>query len=530
MATTDDRDRTVDLNRTADMGGVPPCPPDAPDFPGFAVVQKIGEGGFGAVFLARDEKLCRQVALKVLAPAPAMREGERERLLREARALARIRHPNVLAVHAVLEHGGRIGLATELIDGETLDRIVEERGPLGAGEAAQIGAEVCRALAAVHGGGLVHRDVKSGNIMREKGGRIVLMDFGLGRSLGEALPGEEQRAVVGSPFFMSPEQATGKDADARSDLYSLGVVLYHLASGAYPVRRSTILDVLAAIREGSLTPLRDVRPDIPDSFARGVTKALATDPADRFQSAGEMEDALLACMGATAGGAPARRGSARPLRARILLAGGAAALALAVALLLGLFSSRTFHVEASLWKESGGERVRLLDGERVRVGDELSLEFEGDRDLYVYVLNEDEGGRRFLLFPIAGGSKGNPLAGDARHRLPGSVRGLERNWQIDSAGGKEAVFVVASIDPVPPLEALVPRGAVPAEVAVGYPETGDLAMRDVLRGMGRTTVAGPAEPAASPASASIASLVERLRDAREEAKDLWIRKIDLINP
>jgi len=403
---------------------------------------------------------------------------------------------------------------------------------MGAGEAAQIGAEACRALAAVHAAGLVHRDVKSGNIMREEGGRIVLMDFGLGRFQGEPSPAAERGAVLGSPLFMSPEQARGEEVDARSDLYSLGVVLYHLASGKYPVSCTEIEAVLAAIREGSLTPLRDVRPDLPESFARVVSKAMAADRAERFQSAGEMEEALLACMGATGRVAATGRGSAQPLGRRALLAASVAAVAIVVALALGLFSSQTFQVEASLWKEVRGERERLSGGESVRVGDALSLEFEGDRDLYVYVLNEDEKGSRYLLFPLAGGDMRNPLAGGERYRLPGSVRGIERNWQIDSVGGKEAIFVVASIDPVPRLEELVPKGASTAgELSFSYPETSDIAMRVVLRGLGRTAVAEPAEPAEPAKSgATFAALFESLQRGRERAKKIWARKIELMNP
>ena len=159
----------------------------------------------------------------------------KERLLQEGRALAKIRHNNVVNVLGVEAHGDRVGLCMEFVRGKTLADIVRGQGKLSAAEAVLIGEDLCRALSAVHGAGFIHRDVKAKNVMRDDTGRIVLMDFGTGRT-AEAQEGTSDRA--GTPLYMAPEVLEGGQASARSDVYSLGVLLYHLVTGEYPVQRA----------------------------------------------------------------------------------------------------------------------------------------------------------------------------------------------------------------------------------------------------------------------------------------------------
>src|SRR5262245_55443379 len=275
-----------------------------PSFPGYRVLGKLGQGSFGAVYRARDEKLGREVAIKVLLPHASLDEASRARFLAEARDVARIRHPNVLMIHAVLENGGRIALVTELIDGQPLSELVRDAGPSSAVEAAGIGIELCRALAAVHQAGLVHRDVKTANILRERGGRIILADFGLGVFLAEGEAPARRGALAGSPLFMSPEQSRGEAVDARTDLYAAGVVLYHLATGKYPLTARDLDELFEKIQAGQLTPIRDLRPDVPEGFAQVARKALSTRPAHRYQSAGELEEALLEFLASTPAAGP----------------------------------------------------------------------------------------------------------------------------------------------------------------------------------------------------------------------------------
>lgn len=267
-----------------------------PEIPGFTLLEEIGRGGFGAVYRARDEILGRQVALKVLLPEWQDRAGARDDILREARALASIRHPNVVTVHGVVDDGESLALVMELIDGVPLDRMVERSGPFGAVETAHVGIEICRALAAVHAAGLIHRDLKTSNIARERGGRIVLMDFGLGLPLDGEAETRASGSIAGSPLFMAPEQIDGGKLHPRTDIYTLGVALYHLSTGRYPADGEDLADLLAAIQAGRLVPVRDARPDLPAGVARVITRSLATQPEKRYQSAGEMEQALLECL------------------------------------------------------------------------------------------------------------------------------------------------------------------------------------------------------------------------------------------
>src|SRR5207248_1895533 len=160
----------------------------------------------------------------------------------EGRLLARIRHQNVITVHGVAVHEQRVGLWMELVRGETLEQLLAKQGPMSAREAALIGIDLCRALAAIHAAGLIHRDIKAQNVMREDGGRIVLMDLGTGRKM-DASRRQGLTDLAGTPLYLAPELFEGAAASERTDLYSLGVLLYHLVTGTFPVK-ATVLDEL----------------------------------------------------------------------------------------------------------------------------------------------------------------------------------------------------------------------------------------------------------------------------------------------
>jgi tetratricopeptide (TPR) repeat protein len=256
----------------------------------FELLQKIGDGAFGDVYRARDP-LHRDVALKLLRASQGTSTTQlTARILHEGRVLARVRHPSVVTVYGAEEHDGRVGLWMEFIEGRTLEAILQAQGPFGAREAALVGRELCRAVAAVHGAGLVHRDIKAQNVMREAGGRLVLMDFGAGQVMqGEVRGGGR---VTGTPLYLAPELLLGGAATVQSDIYSLGVLLYHLATNTYPVRASSLEELKSAHASGTRLRLTDVRPDLPEDFVRIVERALDVDPARRFASAGAMADTL----------------------------------------------------------------------------------------------------------------------------------------------------------------------------------------------------------------------------------------------
>jgi eukaryotic-like serine/threonine-protein kinase len=241
------------------------------------LLEKIGEGAFGEVYRARDPWLDREVALKLLRPTVTDRVPA-SRIVSEARALARVKHPNAVTVHGADVHDGRAGLWMELVRGATLSQILAAQGPFSAREATALAQDICRALAAVHGAGLVHRDIKAQNVMRESGGRLVLMDFGAG----------------GTPLYLAPEVLAGREPTVASDIYALGVLLYHLVTGRYPLAGTSLQELQAAHLRGDRRRLADERADLPDEFVGIVERALCAAPRERYRTAGEMLEALLA--------------------------------------------------------------------------------------------------------------------------------------------------------------------------------------------------------------------------------------------
>lgn len=268
------------------------------------LLRQIGHGTSGEVFLAIDNRLQRPVALKLLFPEFSKHTGSRA-AIEEACLLAKIRHPNVVTVFGAEWNDKRVGIITEHIDGTTLADIVRQQGSFGAQEAMTIGVDLCRALSAVHHAGLVHRDVKAHNVMRENGGRIVLMDLGAG---SRALGGEH--GLAGTPLYAAPETLDGHTGTPQSDIYSLGVLLYHLVTGAYPVVGNDLDAIRNAHRHGRRTLLHDARPGLPPAFTAVVDRALQADPAARYQTAGEMKAALLGALNVPAATGWAPRGRA----------------------------------------------------------------------------------------------------------------------------------------------------------------------------------------------------------------------------
>ncbi len=278
-----------DETRSRGPSAAPAPAPPPTDWNGLHLLAELGAGGFGRVYRARDPVLQRDVALKIIALRSPEDAAE---VLREGQMLARVRHRGVVTVYAAQRVGDEVGLTMELVDGQTLSDVVRQQGPLGPEEAAVIGVSLCQALAAVHAAGLVHRDVKTRNVMRETGGRIVLMDFGLGRDL-EVRRGQTTSDLSGTPPYIAPELFSGQPASAASDLYSLGVLLFYLVTREYPVPARTIAELADAYAAGSRRLLTDVRPDLPGRFVQAVEGALAPRPSDRYATAAAMLRVLI---------------------------------------------------------------------------------------------------------------------------------------------------------------------------------------------------------------------------------------------
>jgi Protein kinase domain len=269
---------------------------DRPGFVGrlgaYEIRREIGRGGMGLVFEGFDPALRRTVAVKVLSPLALASDEARGRFLREARSAAALQQDNIVTVHAVDQANGVPFLVMQLVAGETLADRLDREGRLPIADVIRIGAQGARGLAAAHAKGLVHRDIKPANILLEEGtGRARLADFGLARAVGDASL-TATGVVAGTPEFMSPEQATGAAVDARSDLFSLGAVLYAACTGASPFRGESPLLTLQRVRDREAVPLGQVDPSLPEWFCAVVHRLLRKDPADRIPSAVEVAESL----------------------------------------------------------------------------------------------------------------------------------------------------------------------------------------------------------------------------------------------
>lgn len=284
-----DPDRTLATDHAADAEALSRWGP-------LELLEKIGEGAFGETFRARDPWLDREVALKLLKPGASNAAAVEARVIREGVLLARVTHPHVVTVYGAERHANRVGMWMELVRGDTVRVWLGTRGRLEEREVALVGLDLCRALSAVHAAGIVHRDVKAENVMREHGGRIVLMDFGAGLDLQSAAA--EDAALTGTPLYMAPELFLGRPASVRTDLYAVGVLLYNAATGEYPVWAQTLRELRDAHREGKVTPLSDRREDLSAELTGLVTRCLAPDPERRVATSEELERALAELLAA----------------------------------------------------------------------------------------------------------------------------------------------------------------------------------------------------------------------------------------
>jgi serine/threonine protein kinase/tetratricopeptide (TPR) repeat protein len=265
------------------------------NFEGFETVRILGKGGMGTVYLARDLRLGRHVALKVLNASDLAYDDRRARFMREARSAAAIRHQNVATIYEVDEtEDGQPFIVMEYCEGETLSQRIRRRA-LDAAEFLSIARQLAAGLSAAHEQGIIHRDIKSANVIIEPTGLVKILDFGLAKSLPSAISDQGDRGMesttghfFGTLHFISPEQARGANADARSDLFSLGVVLYHMASGHLPFNADQPLMVLDKIRAGEPEPFVPLDPAFPPAASKIISKLLQKNPDDRYQTAREL--------------------------------------------------------------------------------------------------------------------------------------------------------------------------------------------------------------------------------------------------
>jgi Leucine-rich repeat (LRR) protein len=274
----------------------------------YEVLEVVGRGGMGVVLRARDTKLERIVAIKVLAQPFAASGMARQRFAREARAAAAVRDEHVVAIHAVRDDAPMPYLVMEYIGGCNLETVLRRSGPPEIKEVLRIGLQIARGLAAAHAQGLVHRDVKPANILLENGvQRVKLSDFGLARAADDARL-TQSGVIAGTPLYMAPEQASGEAIDPRADLFSLGSVLYELCTGRPTFRAPTTVAVIRRVCDEAPRPIREVNPDIPESLCRVIERLHAKKPADRPASATEVADLMAGLLASLSEPGTERRG------------------------------------------------------------------------------------------------------------------------------------------------------------------------------------------------------------------------------
>ena len=491
------------------------------------LLECIGAGRRGEVWRAWDPTLEREVAIKLMHPGQ-----DDSSLLEEGRALARVRHPHVVNVLGVERRDGRVGMWMELVRGWNLEQLVRAQGPLDPGEARRLGLEIGAAVVAVHAAGLVHRDIKPANVMRDLEGRYVLADFGLGLREGARESG--LGGPSGTPMYMAPEVLRGASASEQSDLYSLGMLLWFALAGRHPYDVKTLAELTVVARLGPEPALQQLRRGIPTALADIVERSIAPEPAVRFAGVRQMHGALENWK------------PRRPLtwRERVMVLVATAAIINVIFLGVRLLeripareaappaatpAAPAYSVEAQLLTREGETLTRLVSGDRVKPGQHLWLQVRVTQPAWIYVLNEDERGERYLLFPQPRFNVSNPLPADSTLVLPGRVDGEEYAWTVTSAGGREHVLVVASPTPIADIEAdlaKLPRTQPGRPVA--YAPVGDAAVEQ-LRGIGGMD---PLSPGAAPPLPERV-LFDRFRALAGRETDVhgvWIRQIVLENP
>ena len=369
----------------------------------------------------------------------------------------------------------------------------------------------------------------------------MLVDFGAGRPLAEA-PARGYD-IVGTPVYMAPEVLEGESRSAASDIYSLGVLLFHLVTNDYPIYAGTRAALVEAHRAGAQKRLRDLRADLPAGFIEIVERATAKDPRQRFGSAGALEAALVQEVSGRRDPLPAPP-PPRPVPWWIMVGAAAAVVALATAIVswrspeptavaapqsVGIIPagggvatpSDSYDIEASFYKMAGTSAEKLTENDRLKVNDRIHLSVQSSAPTYVYVVNEDEKGAAYLLFPLPDQRVPNPIPADKVVRIPS-----DQDWKVDSAGGEEHFLVFASNDRLTAFEDVFAKLASPEAgrpVTDGRLPAGTL---DRLRSVGSLA---PIEKPKNPGT--------RFRDmfttplaGRETARGLWVRQLTLANP
>jgi len=453
----------------------------------YKIVEKIGEGGMGIVFKAEDLKLHRPVVLKFLSPHLTADAEAVTRFEREAQAAAALKHPNIVLIYAVGEFEGQVYLCMEYEEGEDLATVLA-RGPLPAEQVVDIAVQVGDGLGAAHRAGIVHRDIKPENILVGRGGEIKILDFGLAKLRGVSRL-TKQSATVGTVAYMSPEMTKGEEADQRTDVWSLGIVLYEMIAGRSPFAGDYEQAMAYAIVNQDFERLSAAAPETPGGLDRIVEKALAKNPDDRYQTVDEMTTELRALQepGAVAPGAgpPGAAQPQRPKRIAIAFAATALAAVVMAVALLWWWSDRGGGEDTERPVSQGAPPpVRQLGLKQATFSDELE-EFPAlspDGDSLVFC-REVDGFKQLVVKDLT--------TGEQRQITDTGADNIQPAWSPD---GKTIVFVRSNR----------PDGKMePGDVFGEYSE-GDVWRHDLESGKDQKLLDGAFNPAISPDGRRIA--------------------------
>jgi len=417
----------------------------------YKILEKIGSGGMGDVFLAEDTRLGRKIALKTLPPELAHNLERRTRFTQEAKAVAALSHPNIVTVHSVEEAGEVHFITMELVKGKTLTEIIPRTG-FALGKFFEIAIPLTDALAAAHEQGITHRDLKPANVMISDTGRLKVLDFGLAKSeLAWSRAGDlptllatAEGQVVGTPAYMSPEQAEGKKVDPRSDIFSLGIMFYEMLTGERPFGGGNSASVVSAILRDTPRPVNEIQPAIPRALARLVHRCLAKNAGDRYQSAIDLRHALEETKQDVDSGDLVRHPPARVSRRSITIP-------------LSILAATLVAIAGSIWVLKGREASTVSAVPRLRNASQVSstlqvesyptwspdgvrLAYQASEAGYYVIGNHD-----IWVAQIGGGEPVNVTKHPANDRMPSwSPDGREIAFFSDR-DGVWGVYIVAAI-------------------------------------------------------------------------------------
>jgi serine/threonine protein kinase len=472
----------------------------------YQIIGLLGSGGMGDVYLAKDTRLGRRVALKLLPDYLTDDESRVRRFKQEARAASALNHPNILTIYEIEQADGRYFIATEFIEGETLRERMKS-GRLKLSEALEIAVQIAGALAKAHQIGIVHRDIKPENIMLDAEGRVKVLDFGLAKytqplDAGDAAGGSTitenaytvPGMLMGTTAYMSPEQARGLAVDARTDIWSLGVVLYEMAAGRLPFNGQTASDVLVAILEREPEPLPEQMPVAPGGLQRIIERVLSKEREGRYQTSKELAlDMENLRRELDAGGSAGRATPLKPFTQKTPASASSSTRTgkrtLALVLAAGLLLAAVAFTGTRMWRASSSETAKPVAASPVaepersltywmlvqkyrggkpfqdpfRLGGEINFEkdyrvrlnLRSPQNGHLYILNEGpaESGQPspfMILFPSPTANSGKSLLSAGQ-----PVQIPERSWfQFDAEQGTEKIWLVWSADSIPALEAV----------------------------------------------------------------------------